>query len=401
MSTPVNDRWMLEILRRADRGRPVPSTGHVVRDDRWEDEELLACWEAGLLTPGQLQELTNHLAACSSCRRRVSAMIRSGRLNLPEVIAEAPSEPAPKLIVAPSVSVPQVPWWRSRQFYGLAMAACLLVGVSSALWFYSATGPERVLALAESHLRAGRPEAALQNIEPLLAGRLPARLAAQAKTLLGEAGYQAAAGRLGRGDFQGVLDLEERVAQQAGPSGALVNLRLQAERGIPAEVALDRMGTLTDYGYELDGSSPRKALPVLDLTTQRLEKEYRAALATHPQRLDLLLNRGQFLLGEARVDDAKQCFAKALEAFPLSAPARLGLGLAEFELDHKELALAHFRAALAVDSRNVAAEVNVGTCLAAMGQVAEARKHWQRAIELADDPALRQKLKAQLDAVTK
>lgn len=391
MNQPGGQRWMIEILRRAADDGPVPATGHLIGDG-WEDEELLACWESGLLTAGQREEIVQHLALCPTCRRGVVAMIRSGRLKFQQTASELAAD----LSMPRPIVVPPVAWWRSRRFYGMAIAACLLVGLASVFWRHSAGGPRGVLALAERQLRSGQPADAMRSLEPLWDRALPAGLEANAKAMLGEAGSRAAAEKLARKDFRGVLEIESRVARRAGPSGELANLRLQAERGIPARVALDQMGTLIDYGYELDGSSPRKALPIMDQTTDRLNKEYQGALAVHPDNLDLLLNRGHFLLSQSRWDEAKRCFSEALQANPGSAAAEVGLGLIEFDAGRAQEALAHFRSALKSDPRNVAAQVNAGICLFSRGQKAEARRLWQQSLELTQDPTLRQRLNAQL-----
>ena len=63
----------------------------------------------------------------------------------------------------------------------------------------------------------------------------------------------AASIRAGRG-FKGTGNLgEERVTRRAGSSGRMVNLRLQAERGVTAVSSLDDRGSLLDYDYQPDG----------------------------------------------------------------------------------------------------------------------------------------------------
>ena len=48
-------------------------------------------------------------------------------------------------------------------------------------------------------------------------------------------------------------------------SSRLINLRIQAERGIPAEYELAYAGSLTDQGYELDGSHLRIPLEQVEI----------------------------------------------------------------------------------------------------------------------------------------
>jgi tetratricopeptide (TPR) repeat protein len=74
----------------------------------------------------------------------------------------------------------------------------------------------------------------------------------------------------------------------------------------------------------------------------------------------------------------------------------VGLGLIEFDAGHTPEALNHFQAALKADPQNFCAQVNAGICLYSLGHKAEARGLWQQALQQAKDPALVERLKAQL-----
>jgi tetratricopeptide (TPR) repeat protein len=195
-----------------------------------------------------------------------------------------------------------------------------------------------------------------------------------------------------------VLEIEHRVTIRAGSSSRLETLRLQAERGMPVEVALAAQGSLTDYGYEFDGSAPRKSLPELDETTERLRREYNAALHDHPQDILLLLNQGQFLLGQNRFPQAVQCFRTVLQEEPHNVWAQLGLGLTLFELSKFEESLAQFEAVVRSDPQNVQGHLNAAICLKRLGRAGEARPHWRRVAELTPDPDLRKRVEWQLSA---
>lgn len=103
---------VLHLLQTASAGQPIPAEGHVV-----DDEELLACWEAGLVTPGQRGEILAHLAACPRCRNRLAEMARRGQIEWAE--PESQSRPSPA--VAPRRT--PASWVR------LAVAASILVAV--------------------------------------------------------------------------------------------------------------------------------------------------------------------------------------------------------------------------------------------------------------------------------
>ena len=106
------DEVVLRLLRTASDGQAVPAEGHFI-----DDEETLACWEAGLLTTPQRAQIVAHLADCPRCRRELAGMIRRGEMHW------APTEPA----VTPA---PQAERHRSiRVWLSLAVAASLLLAV--------------------------------------------------------------------------------------------------------------------------------------------------------------------------------------------------------------------------------------------------------------------------------
>src|SRR5262249_30286471 len=149
-----------------------------------------------------------------------------------------------------------------------------------------------VLAAAEHDLDGGRPAAAVGRLEDWLQAEHPPAERQRAQGLLERAAYEAARAELAQGHFAKVQTLTGHLADQGITSARLRNLALQAERSIPAEFALAVLGMLTAYGYELDGSSPRKALPDQNRLTERLDREWQEAVGEHPRDGALFVNRG-------------------------------------------------------------------------------------------------------------
>jgi hypothetical protein len=108
---------VLRLLRTASDGQVLPAEGHIA-----DDEEALACWEAGLLTPRQRAQIIAHLADCPRCRRELAGMIRRGEMQWAQT--EPAVIPAPVADRRRAVTV-----WLS-----LAVAASLLVAVALLGW---------------------------------------------------------------------------------------------------------------------------------------------------------------------------------------------------------------------------------------------------------------------------
>jgi tetratricopeptide (TPR) repeat protein len=384
MSNPSEPEKLEAILRMAARMQRGSEQKRSSEVHFTEDDELLTCLGQGLLGPKERQEIVEHLAVCPRCCKQLAELIRSGVVEL--------SEDVPAVRVKVPAARRVITWAR------LAVAASILV-CCGLLWWVSGLSPsERLLAQAETELKAGNPAGALEGTERALGESLRPEAAARARSLAEQAGYEAAAAELHKGDYSRVLAIEDRVSRRVPPSARLRNLKLQAERGMPSEFALDVQGTLLDYGYEPDGSSPRMAMPILDETTERLDREYRALLAEHPGDVKLLLNRGQFLLSIARYDEARQCFAAVLAGDPQNHRAELGLGLVDFEEQKFAGALARFEAVLAVEPANIPARVNAAVCLERLGRTDEAKRQWRQVLESAPNSALRQRIEWHLSS---
>src|SRR5262249_18463195 len=151
------------------------------------------------------------------------------------------------------------------------------------------------------------------------------------------------------------------------------------------------------YGYELDGSSPRKALPVLDRTTERLDQEWQQAVNDYPEDATLWVNRGQFLLALARGDEARDCFRTALRLGGADRWARVGLGLVAYQRQEYAAALDEFEAVARLRPEDVTAQVNAAMCLEQLERTGEARPHWQRALDTTTDEALARRIRRHLE----
>jgi tetratricopeptide (TPR) repeat protein len=396
MSHRSRDDEHLEILRRAAQHQAVPDGPHPV-----DDEDLLLRWSLGDLTSREQAGILKHLAACRQCRTELAAMVRAGAIQLPEVESEevAPALPPPSVRPARQPTVLLPPPRRSTGLRGriwalTAMAASLLVAVIAWQLWQPRTGA--LLALAQRDLAVGNAASAMDRLENLVRQNPRGTTKTRALELLEESGYAVARGELNRGGFQQALDAEQRVCDWQKPSARLVNLKLQAKRHIPGEYELARAGSLTDYGYQLDGSSSLKSFPVGDEATDRLIKEFRQALAEHPEGVGLMINYGQLLLGLGRFAEAREQFAAAAGLAPDNGLARLGMGLVAFEMHEYEQAAKDFEQASSLDPQNLSAWLNAAMCLEQLGRTEEARACWRRAAALTEDAELRQKIEGRL-----
>jgi hypothetical protein len=120
--TPEQQRdAVLRLIRTASNRQPPPAQGHVL-----DDEELLACWEAGLVSAVQREEIVTHLADCPNCRHRLAEMVRCGEIDWAEQE------------VSPPVSVPASTAVRSGRrrspWVAVAVAASIFVVLGTFGW---------------------------------------------------------------------------------------------------------------------------------------------------------------------------------------------------------------------------------------------------------------------------
>jgi tetratricopeptide (TPR) repeat protein len=359
--------WWRELVRTAVRAQTPPPGPHVADDD-----ELLAAWSAGLLAPPAHQTLVEHLSRCAACREEVVELLNQGVLEF----AEPRARPHRRALT----------WWLPA---GLA-AALLLVAIG--VWFLLPTG-DPVLVRAAEDLDAGRAEAAWQQLDAWLDAPHAEADRQRARRLLEQAGYALARADLSGKRFQAVRDRVARLAERGVVSGRLRNLALQAEHAAPVEVALAGKGALLAYGYEPDGNTPGKALPVPD---DRLERQWQQALEEFPGEPLLLVNYGQFLFAQERFDEARERFAAALAADERLPAALLGLGLVAYQGQDYQAALDRFESLLRLTPDSVEGHVNVAMCLERLGRGPEARPHWQQAADATDNAVWRRKIRRHL-----
>jgi len=378
MNSPDKDELLLNAFKSAATGQETPDGPHVVDDD-----EQLISWSLGEIDARRQSELRDHLADCPYCRKELAAMIRAGALKLPPVEAVVPVRRF---------------WHRRNLIWATAAAATLMIGI---VWTMSDNGSQRILAMVEKDLGAGNPAAAMDRVETLLdEEELDANTRQKAQGLLEESGYRLARKNLRSGDFQEVLDVEHRTAERGLSFSRLSSLRLQAERGIPAEHALTQSGNLLDYGYELSGQSYNKgAFPTFDETTQRIRKELAEAVKKYPDSLDLRLNYAQLLLEENEYKAAEEQFNTALRLDEKNALAHVGLGLVRYHREQHDDALKSFVEATALDPTSFDAQLNTAICLERIGRSDEAIPYWRKANELTGDTKMKRRIKELLSAV--
>jgi len=266
-----------------------------------------------------------------------------------------------------------------------AIAASLLVVV---VWIASrpGDGENSIVAQAQQELDGDRPRAAFDRIERYLSENEDIDDADRttAQRLLEESGYQVARKELEAGDADAprrVVDIEARASLYGGVSGRMTNLRIQAGRGASEEHSLSRRPALIDYGYETDGYAYSKEFPKIDDTTERIEDEFVAAIAEHPDSIDLHLNFGQFLLEQNDFERSAAQFAAAVKLDSKQTAAHNGLGLALFQQETDESieqALGHFRKAVELSPDDPAVNLNLAVCLSRLGRTEEANPNFDK-----------------------
>ncbi|MBI1902421.1 MAG: zf-HC2 domain-containing protein [Planctomycetia bacterium] len=384
MSGPERHALLKRLLTSALESQPAAQSSHVA-----EDDDLLSRFDQDLLSPQERDQFLEHLADCSRCRQRVAELVRAGAI--------VPAEPAPPTsTLAPSTPVAERPLratYRRRIAVAVVAAAALLSAVFLGVTSWNRGTSDDALALAQKSLAAGRPQEALDHLAAAQsAGLDPARRQEYARAWE-EATYLAGRSALAESRFPDVTSLVQKATKQAGVgSGRLVNLDLQAQRRVPADVTLAARGSLLDYGYEPTGLAPAKGLPTLDETTDRLVAAYESAIAANAKDVILRINFGQFLLTLNRFGDARTHFAAASQLDETNGLAHLGLGMVAFELGEIDEARGHFEKAAEVLPDSVAIEINLALCWERLKNPQTAQRHWQRAWTTTREPRLRDRI---------
>ncbi len=101
-------------------------------------------------------------------------------------------------------------------------------------------------------------------------------------------------------------------------------------------------------------------------------RAYREALTINPQHLPALINLGNLLLEQDILDEARDCFNRAISADRNIPAAHIGLGIALQRKQRPEEALPCFQRALELDPRSLEALSNVAALLVDLGRTQEA-----------------------------
>ncbi len=110
------------------------------------------------------------------------------------------------------------------------------------------------------------------------------------------------------------------------------------------------------------------------------------ALRLRPNGVEAMLNLGNALVGEGRVDEAVDTYRRAIALSPESADLYLNLGQALTRQVRFDEAAAVFRQALALRPDYAAAHMNLGRALHELGDTAGAQRHFRAASD--HDPGL-------------
>ena len=375
----MNDAERRRILRQMfeDAINTRGPEGDTTSEHFVQDVDLLLDWTTGDLAESQHEEILDHMAACSSCRREVVRMHQAGALVFlgmeeeePDVPEDGENEGEDPITEREVVFAAEASHPRLRRNYGL-MVALLTVAAALLIAFVwgnhggGGSDSSRVLAMVDKNLVAGRFESAFENVTKLLESgeSLSDGERLEAERHMEQAGYRTARERLANGEFRTVSDIENRVAEHTGGSARMINLRLQAERGEVEERSLaGRMSLIRDYGYDpgiKKGGFPPPKTP----TVERHTADLYDAVAKHPDSLDLRLNLGQFLLEQREFAKAEEQFAEAALIDSSSALAETGLGIALIQRGKTPEALDHFQRAVELDPANPVAKENLAVCL--------------------------------------
>jgi tetratricopeptide (TPR) repeat protein len=161
------------------------------------------------------------------------------------------------------------------------------------------------------------------------------------------------------------------------------------------EGALERVPQATRIHYSL--AMAYRGLGQLDRAQAHLEQvgsaDIRPVDPLVESLQDLLrgerahLIQGRLAYQGGQYKDAAEAFAKAVEAAPGSAGARVNLASALAHLGDTEGAVRELRAALGFDPENVSAHLNLGLLLASQGRYADAVDHLRTVVEQTPDNA--------------
>ncbi len=349
MVTPQTpeDQLLGEILRRTETSSLRPASREHL------DDETLALFAEGLLPLRERPAVIDHLADCSECRQLVAVIWKSE-----PAVGEASAPQQTIRIADPTEFSHQLSSNRRRpsvrRAMSLSVAAATMVLVAIGVWWRGT----------------------------------------QSNTLAERRVYQRSEQLLAAADFTQARRVLAEARQHGVRSDRLLSLNSQAVRQLRGTLALESSGTLTDFGYDFDGTLARGPSPQPGLH----EAE---AMLTEAQSepLELVLNRGHLRLSQNDFEAAVTDFQRATQTAPREPLAWLGLGLAEFGRQKYEAAEAAFRHCLSLARGQVPARINRAMTLEELNRVNDARLEWRLilATSLPDD--VRRRIEKHLKAL--
>lgn len=127
------------------------------------------------------------------------------------------------------------------------------------------------------------------------------------------------------------------------------------------------------------------------------EKILRDLLKQSPDNATALNNLGYFLLEHSnRHQEALMLIEQAVAIEPINGSFLDSLGWAQFKLGNPEKAKESLERSLVYSRRNAAAYEHLGDVLQKLGRLAEAKRHWEKALELSLEDAEVARLKGKL-----
>ncbi len=387
--------------------------GHFVND-----ENLLGCLSQNLLIPEERAKVLYELLTCPVCREEFAWLVQVGGVILPSRRSK--------------YQIAKERFRLVRRLAPVVVAASLLAG---AVWLWGFRTETIPVARARAALESGRYMQVL-DIGVQFTGKTGRALSPELGHLVEEAAYRLAKGSLGDGNFREVFSIQDRLSSLGVESARVKNLAFQAQRGLTVERALERFGSLLDFGYDLRGRCliksaffrPPLPLPdknglgtsggetppadqsaaavdtreqedlgfAVDAVARRLVAEYEQALKNHPTETSFFLNFGHLCLSYGHLERARNLFAQVLKFESENSLALLGLGLVAFQQGEFEKAREYFSSAVRVDPSLIPARINLAICYEALGQTEWAEAMWQELLIRVTEPQLRAQIESHL-----
>lgn len=192
-------------------------------------------------------------------------------------------------------------------------------------------------------------------------------------------------------EFQAALDLSpEDPAALNGLGEAALAEKNYADAIDYFQAALDRAPVANRIHYSLamayrgsgDMEKARHHLELKGLVGVRPADPLFDGLENLLQGERVYMIRGRMAFAAGRYHEAAEGFAKAAEAKPDSARARINLGASLLKIDKPDQAIEQFRLALRDDPTNVNALFNLGALLRGKGEHAEAARQFQQVLRV-------------------